>query len=236
MPMLTADQIDDFATDGFLVIDRIVDDEAVAELRTAYQRLLDDPGIAAGDRQLGGITRQIMMPSLADPDFDENEVVDAVADVAEQIIGGPVVRLFDMLIYKGPGHPHETPWHQDMAYAQMPFAPVGTFTAAPLLQFWVALDDADAENGCMHFIPGQHERPLLEHVVASGEPDDDGRLLAIRDPDSALDMDQVVPAPLASGGCTVHAYGTWHFTPPNRSATRLRRAYILNFMATDEPG
>ncbi|MEM9748343.1 MAG: hypothetical protein AAF945_16735, partial [Actinomycetota bacterium] len=79
MPMLTADQIDDFTTDGFLVIDRIVDDEAVAELRTAYQRLLDDPGIAAGDRQLGGITRQIMMPSLADPDFDENEVVDAVA-------------------------------------------------------------------------------------------------------------------------------------------------------------
>ena len=231
MPTLTDDQIDDFATQGFLVIDRVVADPVVETLRIAYQRLLDDPTLARGDRYLGGLTRQIMVPSLADPTFDRNEAVDALADVARQLTGRPVKRLFDMLIYKGPGHPHETPWHQDMAYAETPFAPAGTYTPAAVLQFWLALDDADAENGCMHFIGGQHRQPLLEHCVASGEPEDEGRLLAIRDAETVLDMDRVVPAPLAAGGCTVHAYGTPHYTPPNRS-NRPRRAYILNFMPT----
>jgi ectoine hydroxylase-related dioxygenase (phytanoyl-CoA dioxygenase family) len=153
--------------------------------------------------------------------------------IGRQLFGTEAVhRSFDMLIYKPPGHPHETPWHQDMAYSGHPTAPPGTAISLESIQVWLALDDADEENGCMHFVPGRHRDPLLEHEVAAGDPADDGRLLAITDPAAALDLSTVVPAPLRAGGCTMHTQGTPHFTPPNRSSDRPRRAYIFN-VATD---
>jgi ectoine hydroxylase-related dioxygenase (phytanoyl-CoA dioxygenase family) len=143
-----------------------------------------------------------------------------------------VERYFDMLIYKPPGHPYDTPWHKDMAYSQVPVADRGVVSDNSSLQFWIALDDVDAETGCMHFIPGQHEGPLLAHKVVSGQPDDPRRLLALVDWNRALDMSHVVACPLPAGGCTVHAAGTPHYTPPNRSSSRARRAYIVNLRAT----
>jgi len=67
---------------------------------------------------------------------------------------------------------------------------------------------ADEMNGCMHFVDGRHDQPLLEHIVASSQPDDPGRLLALRNPDEQLDLSQVVPAPVKAGGCTIHASET----------------------------
>ena len=138
--------------------------------------------------------------------------------------------IFDMLIYKQPGQIATTPWHQDFSYSEMPFAPAGVMIPSDqTLQFWLALDDVDENNGCMHFIPGQHHEPLLDHYVAAGEADYTQRLLAIRDPEDALDLSKAVACPLKAGGATVHNYGTPHFTSGNRTADRPRRAYIFNF-------
>src|SRR2546421_63040 len=84
------------------------------------------------------------------------------------------------------------------------------------------LDDVDLENGCMQFVPGAH-REVRQHYVASGDPTDQGRLLATDD----FDTDEVVACPLPAGGCTIHTEGTLHFTGPNTSAARTRRAYIF---------
>jgi ectoine hydroxylase-related dioxygenase (phytanoyl-CoA dioxygenase family) len=135
-----------------------------------------------------------------------------------------------MLIYKEPGQVAETPWHQDFSYTLMPYAAAGSaIPADEVVQFWLALDDVDEENGCMHFIPGEHRRPMHEHYVAAGEPDYSQRLLAIRDADAALDLGKAVACPLKAGGATVHNYGTPHYTSGNRSRDRPRRAYIFNF-------
>jgi hypothetical protein len=225
---LTDEQLERYEREGFLAIDRLVDDEALRTLRDAYDDVLDREVPAAGDRMLGGITRQVMMPSTAHPAFDDNAAIDEAMDIAAGVFGTPAVRFFDMLILKPAGHPHETPWHQDMAYAAMPTAPAGRAIPLETIQFWVALDDVDEVNGCMHFVPGAHLEPLLEHVVAGGAADDPGRLLALPDPGTQLDLQRVVPAPLRAGGATMHSYGTPHMTPPNRSTDRPRRAYIFN--------
>jgi len=217
-----------FDEDGFLVFERLIGEDAVRELRGAYDRILEREVAALGDRLLGGITRQVMMPCLTHPAFDRNPALDAAAEIAEALLGAAPVRTFDMLIYKPPGHPHETPWHQDMSYLEMPVARAGTAIPLDTLQFWVALDDVDAENGCMHFLPGYQRRPMLEHRVASGDPNDDGRLLEIVDAPKHLDLSKGVAAPLRAGGATVHGYGTPHYTPPNRSQDRPRRAFIFN--------
>jgi ectoine hydroxylase-related dioxygenase (phytanoyl-CoA dioxygenase family) len=226
---LTGEQLDAWKRDGFLIVERFIDRETLAVLRAAYDEILRGDIEAGGDRMLGAVTRQVMRPSSAHPSFDTNAAVDRGFEIARQVFAtAQVRRTFDMLIYKPPGHPHETPWHQDMAYSKQPFAAAGTTNTLESIQFWVALDDVDAENGCMRFVPGHHDRPLLEHHVVSDDPTDEGRLLALVDPESQLDLSTAVVAAIPAGGATMHFYGTPHYTGPNRSAERRRRAYIFN--------
>lgn len=50
--------------------------------------------------------------------------------------------VFDMLIYKEPGQTATTPWHQDMAYAAIPFVRPGvSMKQGMFVQFRLALDD-----------------------------------------------------------------------------------------------
>ena len=50
-----------------------------------------------------------------------------------------------------------TPWHQDNGLWRdgetEPF------------NFWMALDPAKRENGCLQFIPGSHKTEIVEHVL-----------------------------------------------------------------------
>lgn len=233
MRPLSAAEVERFHVDGFLAIDRVIDDHDLQVLRTAYDEVLAGLVAASGDRMLGGITRQVMWPSQEHPVFDENVALAHMCELGRRLIGKPTTRVFDMLIYKPPRHPHETPWHQDMAYSGMPVAPAGTPMRLDSLQFWIPMDDVDVDNGCMHFVPGRHTQPLLEHVVASGAPDDPGRLLALADPERQLDLTTAVSVPLTAGGCTVHSYGTPHYTSPNVT-DRPRRAYIVNVAPVEE--
>lgn len=214
-----------------MTFDHFIDDEALDDLRTSYDRVLSgEVDCGERDRHLGGVTRQIMQPSLFAVSIQENPAYTTAKRVAAELLScDEAVYAYDMMIYKPPGHPKETPWHQDLAYSSMPFAPVGQLSPSRTVQFWIAVDDADVENGCMHFIPAVHEQPLHEHYIHSGDVDYEGRLLAIREPELALDLDLAVACPLPAGGATAHLEGTPHFTPPNTSADRHRRAYIVNF-------
>lgn len=228
--------IDQFRRDGFLAFPYLVDRETVTALGAVYDAMLSgEIDVTPTDNPLGRITRQIMMPSAYHPLFRDNPALEAGRQIARDLLGVDNPRpIFDMLIYKEPGQIAETPWHQDFSYSQMPYAPAGSaIPSDQTLQFWLALDDVDEENGCMHFVPGQHDQPLLDHYVAAGEEDYSQRLLAIRDPEEALDLDKVVACPLAAGGATVHNYGTPHFTSGNRTVNRPRRAYIFNFSSRD---
>jgi hypothetical protein len=212
--------------DGFLVKERFADADTLLLLRRAYDETLDAQ--FAGDRMLGGITRQIEVPSREHPVFDDNPLIERGKQVIRDLYGtADAVRVFDMLIYKPAGHPYETPWHQDMSYSAMPFAPAGVTQLDDLVQFWVPLDDVDEDNGCMQFVPGHHHKPLLPHRVASGEPNDPARLLAIEEPEQHLDLDKRVVAALPAGGVTMHGPGTPHYTGPNSTTDRPRRAYIF---------
>src|SRR5918998_4528255 len=148
---LTDAQINRYDEDGFLAIDRLVDDATVEVLRAAYDDILEGRVRASGDRMQGGRVRQVMVPCRAHPAFRHNAALVEAMEIAGQLFGSAAF-LFDMLIYKPPGDPAEVPWHQDMSYSQMPVAPAGLQIDVPTVQFWVALDDVDVENGCMHFL------------------------------------------------------------------------------------
>lgn len=222
----------DFEAKGFASVPRFLDGETLATLRSYYDRIVSREVELPGDRHLGGVTRQVMVPSRHLDFFRDNPAVRRGLAMAKHLLHADEARLsFDMLIYKPPMHPKPTPWHQDAAYNAMPFAPAGMPLKNDRLQFWVALDDVDFGNGCMHFLPGHHEGTLKEHFVYAGKPTDEGRLLATNAfGDCDLPNDGVA-VPLAAGGCTIHYYGTPHYTPPNITSDRGRRAYIFNIEA-----
>lgn len=227
---LGQEQVEQARREGFLAVSHLIDQTTVETLRDLYDKILNK-AIYCGndDRQLGGVTRQVMQPRKYIAYFQDNPAVQTAHRMAQQILNVSQTALsFDMLIYKPPLHPKATPWHQDAAYSKMPVADAGTSLPGDSLQFWVALDDVDVENGCMHFMPRRHVGALEKHYIYSGSPEDEGRLLAT---DAYGDPDQPngsVACPLKAGGCTIHYYGTPHYTPPNRSPTRGRRSYIFN--------
>jgi hypothetical protein len=223
-----------YAEDGFLAIDHLIDDEAVAELREAYGEVLNRRVEAPTGQMLGGRIRVIVWPAAVHAAFGDNRALAVLRELAVQVLG-EASPTFDMLIWKPPGDPETTPWHQDMAYSTLPFAPAGSDIPSWTIQFWVALDDVDEENGCMHFLPGYHREPLREHHVVAGDPGDASRLLELVDPDGQVGLDRAVTVPLPAGGATMHSYGTPHFAGPNRSADRPRRAYIVNFANPNRP-
>lgn len=197
--MLTEELVERFHEDGFLALPALVGADALADLRAAYDELLEQR--VATDRNLGGITRQVMVPSMAHPVFNDNEALRRGREIVGQLFGTTTAaRTYDMLIYKPPGHPHETPWHQDAGYFERPVAKTGTPIPFRSVQFWVALDDADVENGCMHFVPGRHRDGVLEHVVVSGDPTDEGRLIGMPRPSEQLNMSDLVACEIPAGG------------------------------------
>jgi ectoine hydroxylase-related dioxygenase (phytanoyl-CoA dioxygenase family) len=225
---LTPVQENAFKQDGFIALQHFLDAPTLTALRDYYDKIISGEIVLPGDRQLGGVTRQVMCPNEKIPFFADNPAVRAGKAIAEKIFGGAPVKLqFDMLIYKPPMHPKATPWHQDYSYSQHPFVPPGTEIPNDSLQFWVPLDDVDPENGCMFFVAGQHRKPLNQHYVI-GDSTMDARLLATDAFGPANEPNAGTPCPLPAGGCTIHYYGTPHYTPPNKSQTRGRRAYIFN--------
>ena len=215
-----------FWQQGFIALSAQLSAPELASLQHGYDAMLNranDCGVQ--DRFLGGRIRQIVHLSRHYPDFFPSHLVSRFRVIADTLLECPTHRTFDMLMVKEPGDVAETPWHQDWSYSQMPYAAAGTIIPNRKLQFWLALDEVDVQNGCLHFLPGVHRGVLSEHVVASGDSADEGRLLALRQCDASM----AVACPLPAGGCTIHVEGTPHFAGGNHSPNRRRRAYIFNF-------
>jgi hypothetical protein len=225
---LTEDAALAFRQRGFLAIDRLIDDGVLAQLRSAYDDVIDGKRAAVGDRHLGGVIRQVKDPSTAHPLFADNPAIDVGIRIAATVFGHDrFARFYEMLIDKPAGTVHETPWHQDLGYFGKPVASEGTPGGLEDIQVWVALDDVDVDNGCMQFVPRAFGEPAVAHVVVSGDPNDEGRLIAVADV-GALGVDNAVACPLPAGGCTMHFVSTPHYTGPNLTTDRRRRAYIFN--------
>ena len=96
-------------------------------------------------------------------------------------------------------------WHQDCAYSAVK-------PLQAVIGIWIALDDANAENGCMHVIPGAHRGgPLLQSSSVN-----------CKIPDDRLDLERVAPVPLRAGGAMVLSGLLPHMTPANHSPSRRR--------------
>lgn len=150
------------------------------------------------------------------------ELVDLseLAAAASALIGSADVVLFqDNLVWKSPGS-RRIEWHQDFSYWPLD-SPTG-------VTFWLALDDADAENGCLRYIPGTHhlgERQPADFITGTGQPARPGL-----PPLNWADREEnAVDVSAAAGELLVHDPLVWHMSGANES-TRHRRALTFSWI------
>jgi hypothetical protein len=105
---LSDGQLRRYDEDGFLVVDRLIDDDAVADLREAYGDVLDRHVDAPAGQMLGGRIRVITWPAVAHASFADNPALAVMRELAEQVLG-EASPTFDMPIYKPPVDPEITP-------------------------------------------------------------------------------------------------------------------------------
>jgi phytanoyl-CoA hydroxylase len=211
-----------FDTQGFVRIEGLVPPEETEMLQNIYNDFLADKYDLTGMRgDLSGnndtqkkvekIT-QIMRPSLVLPELQATRTYARVLELAKSWMGDDMEIDFDMMIDKAPGTAAETPWHQDAAYwPDMP--------DKRAISFWIALDDADRENGCMMYVAGSHLHPLKAHFQPS--------------PNAALqckidEEDIISTGEIPVGSCMAHHGYTLHAALGNTSSDRHRRALIVN--------
>lgn len=224
----TAEQVEFYRENGYLVVDRITTDEELEWLTKIFEAIFDEPspqtfnpGAEPGYEGPSLLT-QSMFPELRFPEVMGSTYHRNARRFAAALMGLPAddLTMWGHMIRKPPRKSLPAPWHQDEAYWQ----PELDYNA---IAAWLPLHDVSIERGCMQFIPGSHRGEVLKHGFVG---DVRGNLLIA----DGADEDRAVACPLPAGGCTFHHPRTLHYTAPN--TTELARlAYPIEFQVHPTP-
>ena len=199
--------------EGWTVVPSLFSDEEVAAM---LERIEDAAfRLDLGRPEDGQMVYRPMMHVL-DPELEAVATDPRWAGIVGPAIG-PDARLYwEQCVAKPPGAGTELPWHQDNGYT--PVDPEEYLTC------WLALDDADADNGGMQLLPGSHLAGTVRHW-------DD----AEKNPYFRVGYDgddQGVHVSVRRGDVLVFSSLAMHRSGPNRS-DRNRRAWIIQFCPAD---
>jgi ectoine hydroxylase-related dioxygenase (phytanoyl-CoA dioxygenase family) len=229
-PHLTDEQVAQFHSEGFIALQPITTAEDIAYigelldgLFARFDELPPDMALDLGDvKNHKGVQRtpQINDAVRFEPRLKDTLYYKNAFAIARQLLGPNCGMRWDHTILKPPQNGKETPWHQDMAY---PMRNGGNpNNAHPGCNFWMPLQDATVESGCMQFIPRSHLGNFREHYPVGH----DEKVHTLMTDD--VDPSKAIACPLPAGGVTIHTPKTLHYTGPN-SLNKPRRTWILFF-------
>lgn len=211
---LSSEQISLYNTRGYLAGIRAFDEPAVSENRKAFDSLLEQ-FLKAGKGSYAIDRYQDRVPLIHDL-----ARTPAILDVVEDIIGPTIVCWATHFFCKMPGDDMGVSWHQDCSY--WPLTPSKTVTV------WLAIDDADIDNGCMQVIPGSHLSGHLPfHESAEAE-----RNVLTQTIQRAERFGRPVNVELMAGELSIHSDLLVHGSLPNRS-NRRRTGLTLRYCPPD---
>ncbi|HYD59897.1 MAG TPA: phytanoyl-CoA dioxygenase family protein [Noviherbaspirillum sp.] len=162
---LTADQVERFRNDGFLVFRKLASpatcesmlavtrahlEREIAPLE--YEAEVGYPGAPASLDAPGGRTiRRLRSAYDRDPCFRAWAEDTRIVGWLRQLLAEPVCLTLahhNCVMTKHPGYGTATGWHRDIRY--------WSFKRNDLVAVWLALGTESADNGALHVIPGSH--------------------------------------------------------------------------------
>ncbi|MDH3683936.1 MAG: phytanoyl-CoA dioxygenase family protein [Acidimicrobiia bacterium] len=215
---------------GYLQLDSFVDEVWLAALREASQEFIElsrqitesnkvldvEPDHTSGAPRL----RRLISPLDHHDTFYRFTMEGPPAQLAMDLLGGPVRFHHSKLNYKWSGGGEEVKWHQDIQ-----FWPHTDFTP---LTIGVYLDDVDGEMGPMGVLPGSHLGRLYDLYDADGS-----WAGALSEADVAtLDLGAMAWLEGPAGSVTVHNCCMVHGSLPNNSS-RARPLLLQTYSAIE---
>jgi hypothetical protein len=195
---LRAEHVAQFNRAGFVQPFDVFGPAEIARIRAYFDRLMSEMGDAGG---YGINCYQARMAGIWDIATDPR-----ILDHVEDLIGPDIVCWASAILSKAPGDARRVPWHQDASFWKL--SPARTVTV------WLAIDDADAGNAAMRFIPGSHDRGALE-TSAMGADSVFHKGIA-----DAERLSAPVTNALRAGQISLHADMLVHGSEPNLSDRR----------------
>jgi ectoine hydroxylase-related dioxygenase (phytanoyl-CoA dioxygenase family) len=245
---LRLDEVERYRKDGFVLAGKVLSDSTVEKLRAGLADLAKSPApegtISMDLMQRDERTKKYAFDHLVflwktRPEFREVAFSPVLARMAAQLLDTDKVVLFgDSAFIKPPQKGGKLYWHQD--HMAWPIDKPGG------LSVWIALDEANPENGSMTFAEGSHllgerlpvDSPTGEVLRTTYVGGDRTRGQAGRDL-SASGLDPItspqeeglpeVKTYYHPGECSFHDTLVWHSSGYNTTGT-IRRAYGIRYI------
>jgi phytanoyl-CoA hydroxylase len=144
---------------------------------------------------------------------------DRLLDIAAQFVGPDIALFASHYISKPPFDGQPVLWHQDSSY--WPLEPMAA------VSLWLAIDDADPENGCLRVIPGTHTMPIQPLQAKT----DTANVLGSQIDPALVDESNAVDVCLKAGDVEIHHPNTIHGSNANTSPRR-RAGLTIRYIST----
>lgn len=228
MEVLSQDQIDFYAANGWLTLESRIPADVIGDIRAEIARFTDEArGMTESNDRLDLETshtpdaprvRRIKLPHTISDVVARLMRSDAILAPVRDLIG-PDVRLHTTkLNMKSAGYGAAIGWHQDFAFYP--------HTNDDVLAVGVMIDDMGPENGPLMVFPGSHKGPIHDHHA-------DGVFAGAMDlAANGYDLADAAMLTGPAGTISIHHGRIVHGSATNTS-TRDRRVLFIEAMAAD---
>jgi len=220
--MLTAQQLSDYASEGYFLIEGMLSEEEVATFRDhARDELRRDA--AAGNMmekkdKEGNITLLKMWYEAGDDMYGLVARDQRLVSIAQDLLQKDIYLYSHKMTVKEPLQGGAWEWHQDYGYWYE-----NKCLAPEMLSIWIALDKSVKENGCLQVLPGSQELGRIDHVRIDGQSSADPEYLA-----AARDRFPLAYMEMDPGDALVFHCNLLHRSDANTSTTP-RWGYIASY-------
>ena len=216
-----------FVEDGYIVVPDLVSPDDLSRIVDDAQRFISG-GYPVSNLPDNGDVLAVHFPHWVSPVAMDMVQHDGVIGVLSQITGahlpqwdGATKCMQSMLFFKPPGLQGQA-WHQDER-----FIPTRDRS---LVGAWIAVDDANIDNGCLWVLPGSHRTGQLWPTRDHGKPE----LFDPTDESFGFDDEAAIPVEVSAGSVVFFNGYLLHRSLPNRS-TRRRMALVNHYMNAWSP-
>lgn len=225
---LTADQVEAYRRDGFIIVENVLSADEVKALRdvtdefvqkakgvTEHTDVYDlEPSHTPEDPRV----RRIKTPHAQHAVYDGVMRHPKILAILQQLVNPSIRFDTSKLNMKAAGYGAAVEWHQDWAFYP--------HTNDDLAAVGVMMDDCAMENGPLLCIPGSHKGPIYDHHS-------DGVFCGAIDPEgSGIDFESAKPCVGPAGSISIHHARTIHGSALNVS-NRMRRLLLFQYRAAD---
>ena len=214
MSFLNHNQIEDYNNKGYVSPINIFSEQEAKEIREEIEKIEKK-----WPEALTGLNRNYI--HLISPVFDKICHNSKILDAVESLIGKNILICGTTLFIKNANEKGFVSFHQDAKYIGL--EPHNWVTA------WVAVTDANEENGCMRMWSGSHKNELQYH----NEKFNENNLLTRGQTVEDVPLEKTDPIILNSGQMSLHHPKIVHGSGLNKSNDRRIGFVIQSYIGSD---